>query len=237
MTRVLLAGIVAFFLGGIARADEPQPPKLRLGDAAKPVRYAARLRVVPSEPTFSGSIDIDLTLKAPSSLVWMNSTRLSISSARFEVGGKQIEAKPVAGGEDFLGFSVAKPLPAGPARLHVEYAGSVSLKDDRGLFAQKEGERWYAITQLESIAARRVFPCFDEPSFKVPWQLTLEVPKGDAVFSNTGVVSEREEQPGMKTVVFAPTTSSTPGAPGRTRSPRASPPPTAADPTHVSPPR
>lgn len=186
-------------------ATPPTPPKLRLGDAAQPVRYAARLRVLPSEPTFAGTIDIDLKLKAPATVVWMNGTNLTIAGASFDVGGKKVPAQPVAGDENFLGFAVDSPLPAGAARLHVDYTGLVSRKDDRGMFGQKEGERWYALTQLEAISARRVFPCFDEPSFKVPWQLTIEAPKGDAVFSNTSPTSEREEHPGMKTVAFAET--------------------------------
>ena len=32
---------------------------------------------------------------------------------------------------------------------------------------------WYVYTQLESIFARLVFPCFDEPGCKVPWQANL----------------------------------------------------------------
>ena len=189
------------------RADDeqPTPPKLRLGDGARPVRYAARLRVLPTEPTFNGTIDIDLTVKSPTPVLWLNGTNLQIAAASFEVGGKKVAARPIAGDDDFVGFSVSPPLPAGPARLHVEYTGSLSLKDDRGLFAQKEGDRWYAITQFESIFARRVFPCFDEPGFKVPWQLTIEAPKDDAVFATSAEVSQREEHAGMKTVAFAPT--------------------------------
>ena len=30
----------------------------------------------------------------------------------------------------------------------------------------------------EAADARRLFPCFDEPAFKVPWQLELIVPAG-----------------------------------------------------------
>jgi alanyl aminopeptidase len=37
-----------------------------------------------------------------------------------------------------------------------------------------------------------VFPCFDEPSYKVPWQITLTFPKGLKAVSNTRVASDRE---------------------------------------------
>ena len=128
-----------------------------------------------------------------------------MQKAAFTVGGATVPARVVAGGEDFIGFAVDQPLRPGAAKLHVEWKGNLSRKDDRGLFAQKEGDRWYAITQFEAIFARRVFPCFDEPNSKVPWQLTLEVPKALAALSNTTVVGEKSEHPGMKTVTFAQT--------------------------------
>ena len=111
----------------------------------------------------------------------------------------------VPGGDDFVGFAFAKPLPTGTAKLHVEWKGNLSRKEDRGLFAQNEGGRWYAITQFEAIFARRVFPCFDEPSIKVPWQLTLEVPRALVALSNTSIVDEKPGRAGMKTVHFAET--------------------------------
>jgi puromycin-sensitive aminopeptidase len=61
-----------------------------------------------------------------------------------------------------------------------------------------------AVTQFEATDARRVFPCFDEPSFKAPWSLTLTAPASDVVLSNT--VPAGEEVAGdRRTVRFART--------------------------------
>src|SRR5690242_16177499 len=168
------AALVAVLFTATLAHAAPKPPALRLDDTARPVKYAARVHVVPTEPTFEADIDIELTLKRATNLLWLNATGLTVKSAFFTVAGNRVPAKAVPGGDDFLGFQTAKPLPAGPATLHVDYSGKVSQKDDRGLFAQKENGGWYAISQFESIFARRVFPCFDEPGFKTPWQLTLE---------------------------------------------------------------
>ena len=181
------------------------PPKLRLDDAARPTRYAARINVNPSDPTFTGSIDIDLKINRATDTLWLNATELTVDKASFTVGGATVDARVVPGGDDFIGFAAAKPLPAGSAKLHVEWKGNISRKDDRGLFAQKEGNSWYAITQFEAIFARRVFPCFDEPNVKVPWQLTLEVPQALVALSNTNALDEKSEHPGTKTIRFAPT--------------------------------
>ena len=114
----------------------------------------------------------------PTDTLWLNATELTVDKASFTVGGATVPARVVAGGEDFVGFAVDKPLPPGAARLHVEWKGRCRARTIAACSPQKEGDRWYAITQFEAIFARRVFPCFDEPGIKVPWQLTLEVPEG-----------------------------------------------------------
>src|SRR6185437_15355312 len=190
-TRLFALVVVA---SASATAFAASPPKLRLDDAARPTKYAARITVTPAEPTFKGSIDIDLKINRATDTLWLNGTDLTIEKATLTEGGATHAARVVNGGEDFVGFGFDKPLAPGTARLHVEWKGNLSRKDDRGLFAQKEGDRWYAITQFEAIFARRVFPCFDEPSIKVPWQLTLEVPKALVALSNTNVVDEKSER-------------------------------------------
>src|SRR5439155_27372925 len=74
-----------------------------------------------------------------------------------------------------------------------------------GASKQREGGDWYVYTHFEPIAARRVFPCFDEPSFKVPWQLTLKVKQGDIALSNTPAESIDEGKDGFTTVRFEET--------------------------------
>lgn len=61
------------------------------------------------------------------------------------------------------------------------------------------------MTQFEPTFARQAFPCFDEPGFKAPWQLTLRVPRDATPVSNTPVVSETAAADGMKAVQFAVT--------------------------------
>ena len=42
---------------------EPQPPRLRLPDSVRPVRYALDLTLLPAEPTYSGTVTIDLDVR------------------------------------------------------------------------------------------------------------------------------------------------------------------------------
>jgi aminopeptidase N len=56
-----------------------------------------------------------------------------------------------------------------------------------GLFGFTSEDRTYLVTQLEVDEARTVWPCFDEPSFKVPLTLTVIAPEDLAVISNAPV--------------------------------------------------
>ncbi|MBL8112650.1 MAG: ERAP1-like C-terminal domain-containing protein [Acidobacteria bacterium] len=189
--------------------DAPAVPKLRLPAGARPLHYEVELTLRPSAPRFSGRIDIDVALDAATPVIWLNASDLEISKATYLPAGAAAsgvrEARVVPGGKDFAGFAFAEPLPQGNGRLSVTYTGEVNLKDTAGVFAQKEGDDWYLYTQFEATDARRAFPCFDEPTAKVPWRLTLLVPKDLVAVSNTPIVSEAPEGGDLRKVVFGET--------------------------------
>ncbi len=163
------------------------------------------MTVKPAESGFGGTIDIEVEVKRPTSVVWLNARFLSIDAAR--IGGPEgtRTAQIIPGGDDFVGLRVDAPLAAGTASIHIEYRGELSDRDTAGAFRQREAGEWYVYTQLESIFARRVFPCFDEPGYKVPWQLSLVVAAGHLAVSNTPAIAEEALPGGMKRVRFAPT--------------------------------
>lgn len=180
------------------------PPALRLGDTAAPVRYAIDLTVVPNEDTFQGSATIEMRFKSSSDLLWLSATELKISEASMVAGGKAVGVKVIDGGKNFAGFQFGSAV-SGAAALTVKYQGKLSRNSSAGLFQLRDGNEWYAYSQFEPTDARRAFPCFDEPGFKVPWQMTLHVRRGDMALSNTAQISETPEAGGMKAVKFGVT--------------------------------
>ena len=177
------------------------PPTLRLGADIRPTRYAAELTAVPATATFSGVIDIDVVLAKPASLVWLNANDLIVLQATVN----SQPAVPEPAGGDFICLRLAAPLPAGPAKIHIVYQGKISANSSAGIFQGEDAGTPYLFTQFEALDARRTFPCFDQPDFKTPWQLTLHIRQTDKAFSNTPQVSETGEPNGMKRVVFAET--------------------------------
>lgn len=183
-----------------------QPPKLRLAEVQHiaPVHYRVDLTLDPEKNTFTGSLDIRVDVKEPLTTIWLNASKIVVRDASITGGEKSLAAKTLPGGDDFLGLQFPSEVPTGSAELHISYTGSVRQGDSSGIFQAKDGGNHYILTQFESTDARDAFPCFDEPSYKVPWQLTLHVPAQDKAVSNTPVLSETSEG-GVRTYVFKET--------------------------------
>ena len=172
----------------------------RLRGDVRPTRYEALLSVDAAEGRFSGRLSIGLELGAPAEEIVLHGSGLAVSRASLAAAGATLpaEVEPAAESET-LAFRVRQPLPAGPAVLEVEWSGSFSA-GLRGLY--RAGP--LAVSQFEASDARRVFPCFDEPGFKAPWAVSLEVPRGAVALAN-GRERRRESRGGRELVTFAET--------------------------------
>lgn len=195
------ASAMALLCSAAFAAD--QPPKLRLAEveSIQPVSYRADLVLDPTKDDFSGSISIHMDVSKPTQTIWLNQEKIQIKSATLKSGGKSMTAKVLPGGDDFVGFQFDAPVPAGPADFKIDYTGTVITKNSTAIFRQKDNDNWYIFSQFEATDARGAFPCFDEPSYKTPWQLTLHVPAADTAISNTTPISDKTAG-AMRTVLF-----------------------------------
>jgi alanyl aminopeptidase len=187
-----------------ASVAAPTPPALRLPAGVRPTRYRATLELDPAAADFGGVIAIDVVLDAATDLVWLNADGLTIESAEVEVAGVRAPLAAWTAPRNFLALRAPAPIAAGPARLHVRYRGRVRADDKMGMGLYVDGGERYLVTHFEPEDARRVFPSFDEPGFKVPWQVTLRVPATTMALTNSEEVATTTEG-AWKVVEFAPT--------------------------------
>ena len=189
----------------VPATPDPAPPELRLPTTARPLRNEVELAIDPNIEDFTGTITTQLEVTAPTAVLWLNANEIVVEKATFEVAGERIAARPIYAPKDYLGLVPARGLAPGRATLTIEYRGKMHRNDGTGIYTAKEASDWYAFTQFEATDAREAFPCFDEPSYKVPWRVTLRVNKGLVALANTPPESERTEPNGMKVVRFAET--------------------------------
>ncbi|MBL9013084.1 MAG: M1 family metallopeptidase [Myxococcales bacterium] len=191
--------------GGGPQGVEPAQPTLRLPRNFVPTGYTARLDIDPARTAFDGSIEIAGVVDQTSSVIWLHGYHLNVrrASATKESSEIAISVQPV--GEDLLKLTAERPLEAGEWTLMIDYAGELDTVSTSGAFKQVVDGQSYVYTQLESIFARRVFPCVDEPDNKVPWKLTLDVPAKLVAVANTPSTSEAALAGGKRRVEFART--------------------------------
>jgi alanyl aminopeptidase len=183
----------------VAPVADPTPPELRLPASVKPLKNVVELSIDPATEVFSGTIAIELETTAPLDVLWLNALEIEVDDAKID----DLPTKPVFA-KHFVGFVPAKPIAIGKHTLRVKYRGKMTKNDGDGIYTAQEAGDWYAFTQFEATDARRAFPCFDEPAFKIPWQITIRAPKDLAALSNMPAESEKIEG-ATKVTRFAPT--------------------------------
>ncbi|CAM0951100.1 unnamed protein product [Alopecurus aequalis] len=176
----------------------------RLPRFAAPRSYELRLRPDLVACTFSGSVAIAVAVSASTRFLVLNAADLSINSAsiRFQALAPTEVVFFKEDGVLVLGF--AKQLPLGEGVLKMDFNGT--LNDQmRGFYRSKyeyKGKtRNMAVTQFESVDARRCFPSWDEPAFKAKFKLTLEVPSELTALSNMPVADTTVAGP-IKTIRY-----------------------------------
>jgi aminopeptidase N len=194
-----------------AAVTPPAPPPLvspegiRLPRTFRPAAQRVWLTIVPSSPGFTGRTEIDGTLDTSAEVLWLNADAMEVATATARVGSEEVPAEPVVRPDQRVALRFPHPLPPGPVTLRLEFRGTQFTQEDSGIFRQQSGGDWYAFTQFEETDARRAFPCVDEPSAKIPWELTLRVPTALTAVANTPMVSETAAPDGMKDVRFRQT--------------------------------
>jgi cytosol alanyl aminopeptidase len=175
-----------------------------LANDVVPTKQTVQLTIDPARETFEGTVSIDVVLRAPASIIWLNAKNLIIKSASIVRGDAMHQARIVPGAEERIGIDGGQPL-VGETTVRIDYQGRLDDKALVGPYRRKVEGEWYAYTTFTPIDARRAFPCFDEPRFKAPWDISIRVKRDDQAFSNERQISEAEEPGGWKLVKFATT--------------------------------
>jgi len=172
---------------------------LRLARDVVPVSESFTLKMDPRADSYSGTAVVELNVKKAVPTFSLHAEEMKIE--KISIDGVAATSKD--GPEQTIVVTPGKPLKAGKATMTIDFSNEYDRRAV-GLYKMVRKDEPYLFTQFESIDARKAFPIWDEPSFKIPYQLTAIVPTQYAVVFNTPV--EKESTAGdWKTVTFART--------------------------------
>ena len=206
--------ILLFTLAGCSKPESPapetiatavEPPVGELNEDVAPVHYRLELRIDPREQRFSGRTGIDITIDSPTDAIWLHGNGLDVTEVGLtDSNGNTVGASYSQELDSGVALvTLAEPV-VGSATLDFTYSAPFNTGAN-ALFRIERGDDRYAATQFEATAAREVFPGFDDPGFKVTFDLTLVTRSEDVAITTTPESSAEDAGDGFTRRVFETT--------------------------------
>ncbi|MGI8587754.1 MAG: M1 family metallopeptidase [Chloroflexia bacterium] len=182
------------------------PKAYRLPKNTLPRRYDLELEARLDEDFTRGRVAIGLEVVEPSDTIVLHAVGLALSDARLTAGGRELDGTVELDAErEVATIRFAEAVPAGEARLEIAFTGRVS-RGLEGLYRATDGPERLLCTQSFATAARTIFPCFDEPTFKARFAYSVTTDAGATVLANSSLLSVTEAEDGRsKTWTFEAT--------------------------------
>jgi alanyl aminopeptidase len=199
--RFALAALALLLAVAPATAKASPAPAARLPRNPAPSSQSVRLKLDPDKRSYTGSVRVPLRVSAAVDSVCFHAEGQRLLRVTVRQGADTIAAQRRTGERGWQTLRLARALAPGEAVLEVEFTHLYGTRAV-GLYRTVQRGRGYLFTQFESTDAREAFPCWDEPDFKIPWTLTVEIPDSQQVVANTPVASESRAD-GWRTVSFA----------------------------------
>ncbi|MCW5803229.1 MAG: M1 family metallopeptidase, partial [Deltaproteobacteria bacterium] len=188
----------------IAEPTEPTPTG-KLPTDVRPLREALELAIDPAAERFGGTATLELELERPRTQIWLHGrglhvARVEVRSSSGTTPGVWEEVDPPTG--------VARVTVPAPIHGRVTLAITYDAAYDAqlvGAYRVVRGGEAAVFTKFEAIYARRAFPSFDEPRFKIPFDVTLVAPAKLEVVGNMPVAERAALPDGTQRTRFART--------------------------------
>ncbi len=159
--------------------------EFQLSDEIKPSHQFIKLTLDPSAQTFTGSTRLRLNITKQTNIIKLHIKDLSIQSITLKGTDRNYKLS-LAGTNsyDIASLTAKQAINAGKYQLSIDFEGKYT-DTGLGLFKVVEDKQHYLFTQFQPMLARTVFPAFDQPDFKIPFQFEITVPTGYQVLGNT----------------------------------------------------
>ncbi|HWO56451.1 MAG TPA: M1 family metallopeptidase [bacterium] len=161
----------------------------RLPRQVVPTEQAITLALDADKPDYRGATTITLAVTELSATIQFHSNGLSLGQLELVQNGRTIPTTIDPGEWEIVTVRAASPLSVGTATLRMDFTNTYDTTAV-SLYRTVVDGQGYCFTQMEADEARDAFPCWDEPGFKIPYQLTISVPEGHTAVTNMPLEEE-----------------------------------------------
>jgi hypothetical protein len=201
----IVLGAAPFSVQPLFAADAEIAAETMDSDAlqsAKPLHYALTIEPDMANFSFKGQSVIDVEVPSPTSRMSLHAKTLAITKAELIAVEQDKAAIPLTFAADpateLVHFNVIAALKPGRYQLLIDYDGKINSDEHTGLFAvDARGSVYDAdrpkeagpnniqlFTHAQPNEARTIFPTWDQPGYKMTFDLSLVVPADRTAVSN-----------------------------------------------------
>jgi alanyl aminopeptidase len=168
--------------------------EFKLSDEISPSHQFIKLTLDPSTESFTGTTRLQLNITKPTNTIKLHIKDLSIQSITLKgADGSYKLSLADINSYDIASLTAKQTINAGKYLLSIDFKGKYT-DTGLGLFKVVEDKQHYLFTQFQPMLARTVFPAFDQPDFKIPFQFEITVPTGYQVLGNTSSTKTSKPQ-------------------------------------------
>lgn len=189
----------------VTHATEAIDP-LRLTHEVVPVAQSVELTLDPAKDDYTGRTIIDLLASQPFTSFRLHAEGPAFTTATLTSGDGEVTTLTAAvtdAEHNLMTLTAPAALGSGNYKLSIDFTAKYH-RDGLGLYKTVSRGDPYLFTQFEDKHARKAFPCWDEPSFKINWQLTIKLPATLEAVTNAAVAIETRAGD-AKTIAFGRT--------------------------------
>ncbi|XP_050519995.1 uncharacterized protein LOC126893642 [Daktulosphaira vitifoliae] len=192
--------IIILFLGTIfqGKCELDQHELYRLPDDTFPLFYA--IQIIPdlqqTNFPYLGNEDIIILVRKITQVITLNAVDFEVGEIKIVEHETQKSIKVI--GQQFEDYEMLKiytetPLIIG-RKYHVKIPFHGFIREDmtglfRSSYKTNGSTQWIASTNFEPTYARRTFPCYDEPAYRTPFQISVGRHKNQKTLSNMNINS------------------------------------------------
>jgi tricorn protease interacting factor F2/3 len=154
----------------------------------KPLNYVIDLDVDLENFVFKGKERIQFEQLVPSKTITLDSLEISVSNCRLVHENYIVDGWKTDDEHQSLRIDFNVEMVAGTYDLIIEFEGEITDKLAglyRTKYEHKDRTCYFATSQFEAADARRVFPCFDSPSSKATFDVSITIDRNLKAISNT----------------------------------------------------